>query len=98
MERACDGTSRDVTLCTPCVEKSITNGPAGLRAPGAVLGGGTATAYHARHRVLLDDDHFDDDRVVAEQRTRFDEVLTALLAALEETEIRYGTLALWRAL
>jgi hypothetical protein len=45
--------------------------------PDAVLVGGTAAAYHARHRVSFDDDH-----VVAELRTRFDEVL----AALEETD------------
>jgi len=45
--------------------------------PDAVLVGGTAAAYHARHRVSFDDDH-----VVAELRTRFDEVLTAL----EETD------------
>ena len=42
-----------------------------------VLVGDTAAAYHARHRVSFDDDH-----VVAELRTRFDEVL----AALEETD------------
>jgi hypothetical protein len=45
--------------------------------PDAVLVGDTAAAYHARHRVSFDDDH-----VVAELRTRFDEVL----AALEETD------------
>jgi hypothetical protein len=44
--------------------------------PDAVLVGGTAAAYHARHRVSLDDDH-----VVADLRSRFD----AVLAALEET-------------
>lgn len=44
--------------------------------PGAVLVGGTAAAYHAGHRLSLDDDH-----VVAHLRDRFDEVL----AALEET-------------
>lgn len=41
--------------------------------PGAVLVGGTAAAYHAGHRLSLDDDH-----VVAHLRDRFDEVLTAL--------------------
>ena len=45
--------------------------------PDAVLVGGTAAAYHARHRISFDDDH-----VVTELRTRFDEVL----AALEETD------------
>lgn len=45
--------------------------------PDAVLVGGTAAAYHARHRVSYDDDH-----VLADLRERFDEVL----AALEETE------------
>ncbi|MDQ3886113.1 MAG: hypothetical protein M3308_03645, partial [Actinomycetota bacterium] len=45
--------------------------------PDAVLVGGSAAAYHAGHRVSLDDDH-----VVADLRSRFDEVL----AVLEETE------------
>lgn len=45
--------------------------------PDAVLVGGSAAAYHAGHRVSFDDDH-----VVADLRSRFDEVL----AALEETE------------
>ena len=45
--------------------------------PDAVLGGGTAAAHHAGHRVSLDDDH-----VVPDLRSRFDEVL----AALEQTE------------
>ena len=45
--------------------------------PDAVLVGGTAAAYHARHRESLDDDH-----VVAELHQRFD----AVLATLEETE------------
>ena len=44
--------------------------------PHGVLVGGTAAAYHARHRVSYDDDH-----VLADLRDRFDEVL----AALEET-------------
>ena len=42
-----------------------------------MLVGGTAAAYHAGHRVSLDDDHVVDGLVV-----RFDEVLTAL----EETD------------
>ena len=41
--------------------------------PGAVLVGGTAAAYHAGHRLSLDDDH-----VVAHLKDRFDAVLTAL--------------------
>jgi len=45
--------------------------------PGAVLVGGTAAAYHAGHRLSLDDDH-----VVAHLKNRFDAVLTAL----EETD------------
>lgn len=45
--------------------------------PDAVLVGGTAAAYHAGHRVSFDDDH-----VVADLRSRFDDVLTAL----EETD------------
>lgn len=45
--------------------------------PDAVLVGGTAAAYHAGHRVSLDDDH-----VLADLRGRFDEVL----AALEDTQ------------
>ena len=45
--------------------------------PNAVLVGGTAAAYHAGHRVSLDDDHVVDGLVA-----RFDEVLTAL----EETD------------
>jgi len=45
--------------------------------PDAVLVGGTAAAFHAGHRVSFDDDH-----VVADLRSRFDEVL----AALEETD------------
>lgn len=45
--------------------------------PDAVLVGGTAAAYHAGHRVSLDDDHVVDGLVA-----RFDEVLTAL----EETD------------
>jgi len=45
--------------------------------PDAVLVGGTAAAYHAGHRVSLDDDH-----VVAELKSRFD----AVLEALEQTE------------
>jgi len=45
--------------------------------PDAVLVGGTAAAHHAGHRVSFDDDH-----VVADLRSRFDEVLRAL----EETE------------
>jgi len=44
--------------------------------PGAVLVGGTAAAYHAGHRVSLDDDH-----VIADLQERFDDVL----AALEDT-------------
>ena len=43
--------------------------------PDAVLVGGTAAAYHAGHRVSLDDDH-----VLADLRSRFDEVLEALEA------------------
>jgi hypothetical protein len=45
------------------------------RVPDAVLVGGTAAAHHARRRVSLDDDH-----VVADLRSRFDEVLQALEA------------------
>jgi hypothetical protein len=45
--------------------------------PDAVLVGGTAAAYHAGHRVSLDDDH-----VVADLRSRFD----AVLSALEESD------------
>ena len=45
--------------------------------PDAVLVGGSAAAYHAGHRVSLDDDH-----VVADLRERFDDIL----AALEETD------------
>ena len=45
--------------------------------PDAVLVGGTAAAYHAGHRISLDDDH-----VVADLRERFDQVLRAL----EETD------------
>jgi len=45
--------------------------------PDAVLVGGTAAAFHVGHRVSFDDDH-----VVADLRSRFDEVL----AALEETD------------
>ena len=41
--------------------------------PDAVLVGGSAAAYHAGHRVSLDDDH-----VVADLRDRFDQVLSAL--------------------
>jgi hypothetical protein len=44
--------------------------------PDAVLVGGSAAAYHARHRISLDDDH-----MVADLRSRFD----AVLAVLEET-------------
>ncbi len=59
--------------------KSILEAAARLQelVPDAVLVGGTAAAWHARHRVSLDDDH-----VVADLRGRFDEVL----AALEETD------------
>jgi hypothetical protein len=45
--------------------------------PDAVLVGGTAAAFQARHRVSFDDDH-----VVADLRSRFDDIL----AALEETD------------
>lgn len=45
--------------------------------PDAVLVGGTAAAHHARHRISLDDDH-----VVADLVSRFDDVL----AALEDTD------------
>jgi len=45
--------------------------------PDAVLVGGTAAAYHAGHRISLDDGH-----VVADLRRRYDEVL----AAVEETD------------
>lgn len=45
--------------------------------PDAVLVGGTAAAFHARHRVSFDDDH-----VLADLRHRYDNVL----AALEDTE------------
>lgn len=41
--------------------------------PDAVLVGGTATAVYARHRLSTDADH-----VVADLRTRFDEVLARL--------------------
>jgi hypothetical protein len=43
--------------------------------PDAVLVGGTAAAHHARHRVSLDDDH-----VVSDLLSRFDEILEALEA------------------
>ncbi len=45
--------------------------------PDAVLVGGSAAAYHAGHRVSLDDDH-----VVADLRARFNDIL----AALEDTD------------
>jgi hypothetical protein len=45
--------------------------------PDAVLVGGTAAAYYARHRISLDDDH-----VVADLRDRYEETL----AALEDTD------------
>lgn len=45
--------------------------------PDAVLVGGTAAAYHAGHRVSLDDDH-----VIADLAARFDQVL----GALEDTD------------
>ncbi len=45
--------------------------------PDAVLVGGSAAAHHAGHRVSFDADH-----VVADLKSRFDEVL----AALEDTE------------
>jgi len=45
--------------------------------PDAVLVGGTAAAFHGGHRVSFDDDH-----VVADLCSRFDEVLSAL----EETD------------
>lgn len=45
--------------------------------PDAVLVGGTAAAFHAGHRVSFDDDH-----VVMDLCSRFDEVLSAL----EETD------------
>ena len=38
--------------------------------PDAVLVGGTAAAYHASHRLSLDDDH-----VLVDLRDRFDDVL-----------------------
>src|SRR3990172_11890497 len=41
--------------------------------PDAVLVGGSEAAYHAGHRVSLDDDH-----VVADLRDRLDKVLSAL--------------------
>jgi len=47
------------------------------RVPDAVLVGGTAAAYHAGHRISLDDDH-----VLVDLRRRFDDVL----GALEETQ------------
>ena len=43
--------------------------------PDAVLVGGTAAAHHAGHRVSLDDDH-----VVADLRSRFEEILSDLEA------------------
>ena len=43
--------------------------------PGTVLVGGTAAALHAGHRRSLDVDH-----VLADLRTRFDDVLAALEA------------------
>lgn len=43
------------------------------RVPDAVLVGGSAAAYHAGHRVSFDDDH-----VVEDLRSRFDDVLAAL--------------------
>ncbi len=43
--------------------------------PEAVLVGGTAAAYHARHRVSLDNDH-----VIADLRDRYDSVLNRLEA------------------
>jgi len=45
--------------------------------PDAVLVGGTAAAIHAQHRESLDDDH-----VIADLKSRFDEVL----GALEDTD------------
>ncbi len=45
--------------------------------PDAVLVGGTAAALHAHHRESLDDDH-----VIADLKSRFDDVL----GALEETD------------
>jgi hypothetical protein len=45
--------------------------------PDAVLVGGTAAAYYARHRISLDDDH-----EVADLRDRYEETL----AALEDTD------------
>jgi hypothetical protein len=44
--------------------------------PDAVLVGGTAAAWHARHRVSLDHDH-----VLADLRERFDTVLDAITSA-----------------
>ena len=43
--------------------------------PDAVLVGGTAAAHHAGHRMSLDDDH-----VVADLKSRFDEILADLEA------------------
>ena len=43
--------------------------------PDAVLVGGTAAAHHVGHRVSLDDDH-----VVADLRSRFEEILSDLEA------------------
>ena len=59
--------------------KSVLEAAARLQelVPDAVLVGGTAAAFHAGHRVSLDDDH-----VVADLRERFEEVL----AALEDTD------------
>ena len=45
--------------------------------PGSVLVGGTAAAIHARHRVSLEGNH-----ALEDLRFRFDEVLTALEAAV----------------
>lgn len=53
--------------------------------PGAVLVGGSAAAYHAGHRVSLDDDH-----VVADLADRFDTVLDHLEALGDWSTARVG--------
>lgn len=66
---------RIVTSMLPPELKTVLDAAARLQelVPDAVLVGGTAAAYHAGHRISLDDDH-----VVIDLRRRFDEVLQAL--------------------
>lgn len=69
--------SRIVTMITTTMESwdDVWQAAARLQEliPDAVLVGGTAAAHHAHHRISLDDDH-----VVADLASRFDDVLTAL--------------------